>query len=392
MCSEVGAKGSKKAHCMLEFATMSPDAIPTQQKIEEVLKTLQDPYLGRDLFSVRAAQLIKIEAQRLEITFKLGFPILKYKPIFLDWVSKALKKALQRDYPRLAIEPMLLSKIHPHIVQKGLKGLAGVKNVLAVASGKGGVGKSTTAVNLALALQAEGARVGILDADIYGPSQPRMLGIGESPKVRDNKQMVPLVAHGLQTMSMGYLVDEEAAMIWRGPMVSSAVSQLTFGTEWQDLDYLLVDLPPGTGDVQLTMAQKIPVSGAIIVTTPQDIALQDAKKAVTMFYKLNIPVLGIVENMSFYVCSACGQADPIFGSDGGVAMASQSAIPLLGKLPLERSIREHVDRGCPTVIAEPEGAIATMYYDIARRMAAQLSLQPRDYQAGFPSIVVQSDP
>jgi ATP-binding protein involved in chromosome partitioning len=367
---------------------MNKTALLTDKDVRDILQTLQDPYLGQNLISANTVRKIKIEGQLLHIAFRLGFPIQGYKDLFLKWVHQALTDALHAEYPQLVIELEVATTILSHAAQKGLKGIKGVKNIIAVASGKGGVGKSTTSVNLALALQLEGARVGILDADIYGPSQPRMLGLaqGERPAVTEDKRMVPPIAYGLQTMSMGYLVEEEAPMVWRGPMVSSAVSQLTFESEWRDLDYLIVDLPPGTGDIQLTMAQKIPVSGAVIVTTPQDIALQDAKKALNMFNKLGIPVLGLIENMSIHICSQCGHPDPIFGSDGGVDMAKQSEIPFLGKLPLDRSIREQSDKGCPSVIADPEGAIAQLYRDIGRRTAAILSLQPRDYQIGIPKV------
>lgn len=289
------------------------------------------------------------------------------------------------------LEINAVKKIHRYAVQKHLKPIRNVKNTIAVASGKGGVGKSTTAVNLALALQAEGAKVGLLDADIYGPSQPRMLGTHERPAVKDNKRILPVISHGLQTMSMGYLVGEDAPMVWRGPMVSSALQQLTLETEWQDLDYLILDLPPGTGDIQLTLVQKIPLTGVVIVSTPQEVALQDAKKALNMFRKLDIPILGMIENMSLHICSACNHADPIFGENGGLEMAKQYEVPLLGQLPLERRIREYSDKGVPIVVAEPESNISRLYRDVARAMAVQLALLPRDYQAGIAPLVVKSE-
>jgi ATP-binding protein involved in chromosome partitioning len=274
-------------------------------------------------------------------------------------------------------------------VQGGLKPLAAVKNIIAVASGKGGVGKSTTAVNLALALAAEGARAGVLDADIYGPSQPRMLGLSGRPETRDGKTLEPMEHYGLQAMSIGFLIDEEQPMVWRGPMVTQALTQLLNETNWHALDYLVVDLPPGTGDIQLTLAQKVPVTGAIIVTTPQDIALLDARKGLKMFEKVNVPVLGIVENMSTHICSNCGFEEHIFGSGGGEQMAKDYKVDLLGSLPLDIRIREQADGGKPTVAAEPESAIAQAYREIARKAAAKLARKAKDFSGRFPKIVVQ---
>ena len=281
-------------------------------------------------------------------------------------------------------------EIEAHTVQKSLKPLENIKNVIAVASGKGGVGKSTTAVNLALALSMEGAIVGVLDADIYGPSQPRMLGVSGQPKSSDGKSLEPMEAHGLQAMSIGFLIDEETPMIWRGPMVTQALEQLLNDTRWRGLDYLVVDLPPGTGDVQLTLAQKIPVSGAIIVTTPQDIALLDARKGLKMFEKVEVPVLGVVENMSIHICSECGHEEPIFGEGGGQRMAEESGVEVLGTLPLDMKIREQVDGGNPTVAAMPDSRIAKIYREIARKAAAKLAAQSKDYSAKFPKIVIQN--
>jgi len=280
--------------------------------------------------------------------------------------------------------------IEAHSVQKSLKPLENIKNVIAVASGKGGVGKSTTAVNLALALAMEGAAVGMLDADIYGPSQPRMLGVSGQPKSNDGKSLEPMEAHGLQAMSIGFLIDEETPMIWRGPMVTQALEQLLNDTQWRGLDYLVVDLPPGTGDVQLTLAQKIPVSGAVIVTTPQDIALLDARKGLKMFEKVEVPVLGVVENMSIHICSECGHEEPIFGEGGGKRMAEESSVEMLGALPLDMSIREQVDGGNPSVASDPDGRIAEIYRDIARKAAAKLASKAKDYSAKFPKIVIQN--
>ncbi len=269
--------------------------------------------------------------------------------------------------------------------------LPNIKNIIAVASGKGGVGKSTTAVNLALALSQEGARTGILDADIYGPSQPLMLGVTTRPDIKDKKTMLPVMAHGIQSMSIGYLIDETSPMVWRGPMVSMALQQLLNDTHWDNLDYLIIDLPPGTGDIQLTLAQKIPVTGAVIVTTPQDLALLDARRACEMFRKVNVPVLGIIENMSLHICSECGHQEPIFGTGGGAAMAEQYGVELLGQLPLDIRIREQTDEGKPTVAADPESANAILYRDMARRIMAKLALQAGNESGKFPSIVIKND-
>jgi len=277
-----------------------------------------------------------------------------------------------------------------HSVQKALKPLPNVKNIIAVASGKGGVGKSTTSVNLALALAAEGANVGILDADIYGPSIPTMLGLSGKPDSPDGKSMLPKISFGVQTISIGYLIDPDQPMIWRGPMVTGALQQLLNQTQWQDVDYLIIDLPPGTGDIQLTLAQQIPVSGAVIVTTPQDIALIDAQRGLGMFEKVNVPILGLVENMSIHICSNCGHEEAIFGQGGGVAMASKNKLDLLGSLPLDIKIREYADSGRPTVVADPGGRPAQIYKAIARKMAAKLAMRARDYSGRFPNIVIQN--
>ncbi|MGD8782877.1 MAG: iron-sulfur cluster carrier protein ApbC, partial [Thioalkalispiraceae bacterium] len=283
------------------------------------------------------------------------------------------------------------TKIDSHAAQKGVKSIPGVKNIIAIASGKGGVGKSTTAVNLALALSAEGAKVGILDADIYGPSQPRMLGVNQQPESSDGKSLEPLNSYNLQAMSIGFLVDEETPMIWRGPMVTQALEQLLNDTQWKDVDYLIIDLPPGTGDTQLTLAQKVPVTGAVIVTTPQDIALLDARKGLKMFEKVEVPVLGIIENMSIHICSECGHEEHIFGKGGGQSMAEQYNVDMLGALPLDISIRESTDGGKPSVVADPEGRIAEIYREIARRVGAKLSKKAKDYSAAFPKIVIQNN-
>jgi len=283
------------------------------------------------------------------------------------------------------------SKIVSHTVQRGMKVMPNVKNIIAVASGKGGVGKSTTAVNLALALSAEGASVGILDADIYGPSQPMMLGVSGRPLSHDNKTMEPLENHGVQVSSVGFMIDPDEPMVWRGPMASGALQQLLEQTNWRDLDYLIVDMPPGTGDIQLTLSQKVPVTGAVIVTTPQDIALLDARKGLKMFEKVGIPILGVVENMSTHTCTNCGHTEAIFGHGGGEKMCADFGVDFLGALPLTLSIREQADAGRPTVVAEPDGEVAAVYKQIARKVAIKIAEKAKDMSSKFPSIVVKND-
>jgi ATP-binding protein involved in chromosome partitioning len=345
-----------------------------------------DPYLGTDLVSAGAVTGIDAGDDAATITLQLGFPVTRYRPE----LEQRLRERLAARLPGIALEFHIDSRIVAHEVQKGVKPLAQIRNIIAVASGKGGVGKSTTAANLALALQQEGGKVGVLDADIYGPSQPRMLASQGRPESRDGKSMEPRISYQLQTISIGNLIEEDTPMIWRGPMVTGALEQLLNDTNWHDLDYLVVDLPPGTGDIQLTLCQRIPVSGAIIVTTPQDIALLDARKGLKMFEKVNVPVLGIVENMSVHICGSCGHEEHIFGAGGGAAMAEQYGVDLLGALPLDIRIREGVDNGRPTVAIEPESRIAEIYRDIARRVAARLALRARDFSAKFPKIVIQN--
>ena len=358
----------------------------SREQVETILARIEDPNTKKDLVSEKTIKDIGIEGDKVSIDIEFGYPADGLRQDLTEKISALLKEEGVSN-----CEINLSSKIVAHSVQKGIQLLPNVKNTIAVASGKGGVGKSTTAINLALALQAEGARVGILDADIYGPSQPRMLGISGKPDSTDGKTVEPKISYHIQSMSIGYLIEEDTPMIWRGPMVTGALEQLLNETNWKDLDYLIIDLPPGTGDIQLTLCQKIPVSGAVIVTTPQDIALLDAKKALKMFEKVNVPVLGIIENMSTHICSQCGHEEHIFGQGGGEQMAKQYGVDLLGSLPLDINIREGVDNGRPTVAMEPEAAVSIKYREIARRTAAKLALQAKDYSSKFPKIVIENN-
>ncbi len=359
----------------------------TKEQIEDAIKGYIEPALGKDLVQAKAVKGIDIAGDQVKVTIELGFPCDGIK----DELAAKIKQAVEGVDGVSAAEVSVGWKVTAHSVQKALKPIDNVKNIIAVASGKGGVGKSTTAVNLALALVAEGAKVGVLDADIYGPSQPRMLGVSGQPESKDGKTLEPMLAHGMQAMSIGFLIDEETPMIWRGPMVTQALEQLLNDTNWDDLDYLVIDLPPGTGDTQLTLAQKVPVSGAVIVTTPQDIALLDARKGFKMFEKVEVPVLGIVENMSIHICSNCGHEEHIFGEGGGNRMAEQYGVDFLGALPLDIRIREETDGGKPTVVAEPDARISQIYREIARKTAGKLSLQAKSYAAKFPNIVIQNN-
>lgn len=355
----------------------------TPEDVEAALKNFVDPNLGLDWVTAKSVKKIDVDGDRTNLRIVLGYPADSCR----EELAQAARAKLLQATDAAEVDIEIISEVVSHAVQKGLKPMPGVKNIIAVASGKGGVGKSTTAVNLALALSAEGARVGILDADILGPSQLLMLGVSARPET-EGKKIHPIIAHGLQSMSIGYLIDEDTPMIWRGPLVVGALQQLLNDTLWDDLDYLVVDLPPGTGDIQLSLAQQIPVSGAVIVTTPQDIALLDAQKGLKMFEKVSIPVLGIIENMSVHVCSQCGHAEPIFGEGGGEKMARKYGTELLGQLPLDRSIRESADGGRPTVIAEPDSEPARMYRSIARKIAARLALKAKDYSSRFPTISI----
>ncbi len=359
----------------------------TREQIEQAIADYIEPHLKKDLVSTKAVKSIDIDGGKVAVRIELGFPA---KGV-LDEIAGEVERRVAAVPGVEAVSVEVSSKIAAHAVQKSLKPIDNVKNIIAVASGKGGVGKSTVSVNLALALAAEGAKVGLLDADIYGPSQPRMLGIEGRPESKDGQTLEPMQAHGIQAMSIGFLIDEETPMIWRGPMVTQALEQLLNDTNWSGLDYLVIDLPPGTGDTQLTLAQKVPVSGAVIVTTPQDIALLDARKGFKMFEKVEVPVLGIVENMSTHICSNCGHEEPIFGAGGGRRMAEQYHVEFLGQLPLDIRIREETDSGNPTVAADPDCNISQAYREIARNASARLALQAKDYAAKFPNIVIQNN-
>jgi ATP-binding protein involved in chromosome partitioning len=359
----------------------------TQAQVEATLAAIMDPHLDKDLMASRAVKKISVSNGQVEVQIELGYPAKSWLPALTQQVQDKLGAL-----PGVgAVNVQAGFKVTAHTVQKNLDLVPGVKNIIAVASGKGGVGKSTVAVNVALALSAEGAKVGILDADIYGPSQPRMLGIKGKPDSKDGRTLEPMNSYQLQAMSIGFLVDEDTPMIWRGPMVTQALEQLLKDTQWKELDYLVVDMPPGTGDTQLTLAQKVPVSGAIIVTTPQDIALLDARKGLKMFEKVEVPVLGVVENMSLHICSKCGHEEPIFGVGGGERMAQEEKVDFLGALPLDIRIREDADSGRPTVVAEPDSRVAQLYRDIARRAAARLSQRARNLSAKFPKIMISAN-
>jgi ATP-binding protein involved in chromosome partitioning len=352
-------------------------------QVNQVLSSVIDPNTGHDFVSSRCARNVRVDGQRVSLDVELGYPAASQLEPIRELIRAALKRA-----GAVEVEVAVSMKIVPHSVQRGLKVMPNVRNIVAVSSGKGGVGKSTVAANLALALAAEGARVGVLDADIYGPSQPTMLGISGRPESTDGKTMEPLENHGIQANSIGFLVDQDTPMVWRGPMVTNALQQLLGQTNWKDLDYLVVDMPPGTGDIQLTLAQQVPVTGAVVVTTPQDIALLDAMKGLKMFDKVGVPILGIIENMAVHVCTQCGHAEHIFGSGGAERMAREYEVELLGSLPLDIRIREQTDSGRPTVLAEPDGAIAMEYKKIARRVAIKIAERAKDLSLKMPAIKV----
>ena len=355
--------------------------------IKVALSTIIDPNTGKDFISSKSAKNIALDGNDVALDIELGYPAKSQ----IELIRRMVTDALSRVDGVGKLHVHVYAKIFAHSAQRGVKLLPNVRNIIAVASGKGGVGKSTTSVNLALALAAEGANVGILDADIYGPSQPMMVGISGRPESHDGKTMEPLENHGLQVASIGFMINPDDPMVLRGPMVTQALQQLLEQTNWRDLDYLIVDMPPGTGDIQLTLSQKVPVTGAVIVTTPQDIALLDARKGLKMFEKVGIPILGVVENMSMHICSNCGHAEAIFGEGGGAKMCADFGVDFLGSLPLAMAIREQTDSGKPTVVADPDGPIAQIYKQIARRVAVKVAEKAKDLSSKFPTIVVKND-
>ena len=359
----------------------------SEQDVLQALAVVLDPHTGKDFVSTRALRNLHISGGDVAFDVELGYPAKSLIPALRSSLVAAAK-----GVPGVTnVSANVTFKVIAHAVQRGVQLLAGVKNIVAVASGKGGVGKSTTAVNLALALAAEGAKVGLLDADIYGPSQPMMMGISGKPESRDGKTMEPLTNYGVQVMSIGFLVEPDQAMIWRGPMATQALDQLLRQTNWQDLDYLIVDMPPGTGDIQLSLSQRVPITGAVIVTTPQDIALLDAKKGIQMFEKVGVPILGIVENMAVHICTNCGHAEHIFGEGGGQRMAADYKMDYLGALPLDMQIRLQADSGKPTVVADPDGEVAQIYKQVARSVAVKIAQQAKDFSSKFPTIKVSQD-
>ncbi|MEJ7929094.1 iron-sulfur cluster carrier protein ApbC [Ramlibacter sp. AN1015] len=359
----------------------------TPDQLLAALSTVTDPNTGKDFVSTKSLKNLKVEGGDVSFDVELGYPARSQLPALRNALTAAA-----RSVPGVAkVAIQISTRVTAHAVQRGVQLLPGVKNIIAVASGKGGVGKSTTAANLALALAAEGASVGLLDADIYGPSQPMMMGIEGRPESSDGKTMDPLENYGVQVMSIGFLINPDEAMIWRGPMATQALEQLLRQTNWRELDYLLVDLPPGTGDIQLTLSQRVPMTGAVIVTTPQDIALLDARKGVAMFEKVGVPILGLVENMAQHVCSNCGHIEHIFGEGGGRRYAAERGIEYLGALPLDMQIRLQADGGKPTVVADPDGAVAGVYKDVARKVAVKVAAKAKDFSAKFPTITVSKD-
>ena len=361
-------------------------AILSQQTIMQQLQSVRDPHTDGDIVQAGFVKEVTISGPNsVHISLKINYPW----PNAAQDLEPMIGAALYAQWPELQITITVATHIYRHLPANGVKSLPQIKNIIAVASGKGGVGKSTVAVNLALAMQKQGARVGLLDADIYGPSQPLMLGVTSKPVIREDKMIEPILVHGLQTMSIGYLINHDTPAVWRGPMVSGALQQMLNNTAWQDLDYLIIDLPPGTGDIQLTLAQKVPVCGAVVVTTPQDVALLDVVKAIGMFTRVKVPILGVVENMSVHTCSNCGLREHIFGAHGGKSLAEKNQVKLLGSLPLELKLREYADEGKPIVIAEPDSTTATEFLHIARLVGAQLSKTPRNFSLPLQNIVIE---
>ena len=358
--------------------------MPTTEALLQALQTVVDPHTGQDFVSTKALKNLQVEGGKVSFDIELGYPA----RTFIPTLTASLEAAARTVAGVTEVQARVRSKVVAHAVQRGVPLLPEVRNIIAVASGKGGVGKSTTAANLALALAAEGARVGLLDADIYGPSQPMMMGIEGRPASTDGKTMEPMLKHGVQVMSIGFLVAQDEAMIWRGPMATQALEQLLRQTHWKDLDYLIVDMPPGTGDIQLTLSQRVPMTGAVVVTTPQDVALLDARKGIKMFEKVGVPILGIVENMAVHVCSNCGHVEHIFGADGGQRMAADYKMDYLGGLPLDINIRLQADSGNPTVVAAPDSEVAGLYKTVARKVALKVAQQAKDFSSKFPTITV----
>ena len=361
--------------------------MPTQDQLLQALVSVIDPNTGKDFVTSKSIKNLQITGDDVSFDVELGYPAKSQFAFFRKSLIAAAKGVAGVGNVSVNVSV----KIASHSVQRGVQLLPNVKNIIAVASGKGGVGKSTTAVNLALALAAEGASVGLLDADIYGPSQPMMMGIEGRPESVDGKNMEPMENYGIQVMSIGFLVAQDEAMIWRGPMATQALEQLLRQTNWKDLDYLIVDMPPGTGDIQLTLSQRVPMTGAVIVTTPQDIALLDAKKGIKMFEKVGVPILGIVENMAVHICSQCGHAEHIFGEGGGKKMALEYKMDYLGALPLDMQIRLQADNGRPTVVADPDGEVATIYKAVARKVAITVAAKAKDFSAKFPTITISKN-
>ncbi len=361
---------------------------PREQALLDAIQTVIDPNTGKDFVSTKQLKNLRVNGGNVAFDVALGYPAKSQ----IASLTEALTAAAKAVPGVTDVAVNINSQVVAHAVQRGVQLLPGIKNIVAVASGKGGVGKSTTAVNLALALAAEGASVGLLDADIYGPSQPLMMGIAnQKPESADGKTMEPLSNYGVQVMSIGFLVEADSPMVWRGPMATQALDQLLRQTNWKDLDYLIVDMPPGTGDIQLTLSQRVPLTGAVIVTTPQDIALLDARKGIKMFEKVGVPILGIVENMAVHVCSNCGHVEHIFGADGGKKMAAEFGMDYLGALPLAMNIREQADSGKPTVVSEPDGETAGLYKAIARKLAVKIAQRTKDFSSKFPTITVSKN-